>query len=516
MEKVKYLILILMIISQKEIYCQSCPQNGPRGGTRKLPTKPGGNPTGDSTEVVQAYDPNAILGPAGVTTTKKWVSVHDVLPYTILCENDKTATAPAKYVKIEYPIDAKQDAGTFYLGSFGFNNQIFNVPPNTFAYSKRLDVRDSLGLFVDVTAGLDVINNKAFWEFQSIDPVTLLPTTNPVKGFLLLQDSLQPNNGHAFVNFTIKPKQTDITLDTIHAEAKIVFDGNDTIPTNYHTNTVDAFAPTSHMNPLPANSPNPVTLSWTGTDDVGGCGVKSYTLYVSTNGVSFYILKSGITRTDTTIRLAQDSSYCFFVLATDSVGNMETLRQAEIKCTVISGGVVPVSWLYFRGTNQGKDNLLEWATTSEINTKAFTLERSFTGNTFTNIATLPAQGGSTNVYPYKDAGIDKLNSNVFFYRVKQIDNDGKFTYSNIVRLNYNVKEVARAIVYPNPTQNIITITIGDRKLIGTMANLFDINGRKLETIKIKAESQTIDLGKYTNGTYIVVLENKEALRILKQ
>jgi hypothetical protein len=172
--------------------------------------------------------------------------------------------------------------------------------------------------------------------------------------------------------------------------------------------------------------------------------------------------------------------------------------------------------LYFRGTNQGKDNLLEWATTSEINTKEFALERSFTGNTFTSIATLPAQSGSTNVYLYKDAGIDKLNSNVFFYRVKQIDKDGTFTYSNIVRLNYNAKEIPKSIVYPNPTQNIITITIGDRKLIGTMANLFDVNGRRLETIKIKAESQSIDLSKYTNGTYIVVLENKEVLRILKQ
>jgi RHS repeat-associated protein len=491
-----------------------CPQNGNPGGTRKRKYWYY-DENGDSTEVIQSFDPNAILGPDGVQA-RKWVSVNDILPYTILFENDKTASAPAKYVKIIYPIDNKQAAGTFNLSSFGFNNQTFTIPPNTPSYSQRLDARDSIGLFVDITAGLDVTTNQAFWEFQSIDPLTLLPPTDPTKGFLLLQDSTKPNYGHGFVNFSIKPKQTDITLDTIHAEAKIVFDGNDTIPTNYHTNTVDAFAPTSHMNPLPSNSPNPVQLSWTGTDDVGGSGVKSYTLYVSTNGVSFYILKSGITRTDTTIRLAQDSSYCFFVLATDSVGNMEALRPGEIKCTIISGGVVPVSWLYFKGTNQGKDNLLEWATTSEINTKEFKLERSFTGNTFTSIATLPAQGGNTNVYPYKDASIDKLNSNVFFYRVKQIDIDGKFAYSNVVRLNYNVKEMPKSIVYPNPTQNIITITIGDKKLIGTMANLFDINGRKLETIKIKAESQSINLSKYTNGTYIVVLENKEVLRILKQ
>ncbi len=500
----------------KPTFPSECPQNGNPGGTRKRKYWYY-DENGDSTEVIQSLDPNAILGPDGVQA-RKWVSVNDVLPYTILCENDKTATAPAKYVKIIYPIDAKQAAGTFNLGSFGFNNQTFSIPPNTPAYSQRLDARDSLGLFVDITAGLDVTTNQAFWEFQSIDPLTLLPPTDPTKGFLLLQDSTKPNYGHGFVNFSIKPKQTAITLDTIHAEAKIVFDGNDTIPTNYHTNTVDAFAPTSHMNPLPANSPNPVALSWTGTDDVGGCGVKSYTLYVSTNGVSFYILKAGITRTDTTIRLAPDSSYCFFVLATDSVGNTETLRQSEIKCTIVSGGPLPVTWLYFKGTNQGKDNLLEWATASEQNTKEFILERSVTGNIFNAIATIKAAGNSSNtkVYPYKDANIDKLNSNVFFYRVKQIDVNGSFKYSNIVRLNYDLKDVTKSIVYPNPTQGLITVTIGDRKLLGTLATLLDVNGRVLQQVKITAQSQSFNFSSYTNGTYLIRLENKEVLRILKQ
>jgi RHS repeat-associated protein len=379
----------------------NCPQNTNPGGPRKrkywyyLPN-------GDSVEVVQALDPNAILGPDGVPA-KKWVSVKDVLPYTVLYENDKRATAPAKYIKVEYPIDSKQDAGTFYLGSFGFNNQTFTIPSNTPAYSQRLDCRDSLGLYVDITAGLDVTTNKAFWEFQSIDPTTLLPPTNPLAGFLLLQDSTKPTYGHGFVNFTIKPKTTDITLDTIHAEAKIVFDSNDTIPTNYHTNTVDAFAPTSHINALPASTTNPVTISWSGTDDPGGCGIRSYTLYVSRDGVNFNIIRSGIQRNDTTLTLAPDSSYCFFVLATDSVGNMETLRTSEIKCVYV-GSILPVTWLYFKGTNQNKDNLLEWATANEQNSKEFSLERSLTGNGFNAIATVPAAGfsSSTKTYQYKD------------------------------------------------------------------------------------------------------------------
>ncbi|MCY7292091.1 MAG: T9SS type A sorting domain-containing protein, partial [Ferruginibacter sp.] len=496
----------------------NCPQNSNPGGTRR-PGRPYWFflPNGDSVEILQSLDPNAIIGPDGVPS-KKWVSVKDVLPYTVLYENDKTASAPAKYVKIVYPIDAKQDRTSFALGNYGFNNLLFTVPPNNASYSTRLDVRDSLGLYVDVTAGIDVVNNVAFWEYQSIDPLTLLPPSDPLKGFLLLQDSTNATSGHGFVNFTIKPKTTDITLDTIHAEAKIVFDSNDTISTNYHTNTVDAFAPISHMNALAATSANPVSLSWTGVDDVGGVGVRSFTLYVSTNGVSFAILKTGITRLDTTIVLAGDSSYCFFVLATDSVGNMETLRQSEIKCTIVSGAVLPISWLYFRGSNKGKNNFLEWATENEQNNKAFELQRSLTGVNFAGISSIASQGNSNTqqTYSYKDAGIDKLNSAVMYYRIKQIDLNGSFKYSNIVRLNYNIKEKINSIVYPNPTPGMITVTVGENSLIGTIAVVMDVNGRVIQQIKIAAQSQSINLNNFSNGTYFIRLQNKEVLRIIKQ
>lgn len=495
-----------------------CPQNADPAGTRRpVPYPPGFVGPKKPVEIIGPKDPNTIIGPDG-QPGKKWVSVKDALPYTILYENSKSASAPAKFVRVTYPINVKQEKGTFYLSNYGFNNLLFTIPANTSSYSTRLDVRDSLGLFVDVTAGLDVTNNTAFWEFQSIDPLTLLPPTDPLKGFLLLQDSVQQLKGHGFVNFTIKPKSTDITLDTIHAEASIVFDRNDTIPTNFVTNTVDAFAPTSHMNTLSATSPNPVQLSWTGTDDINGCGVKSYTLYVSTDGVNFNIVRTGITRTDTSLVLSQDSSYCFFVLATDSVGNMETLRQNEIKCAIVSGAPLPISWLYFRGSNKGKDNFLEWATANEQNNKVFELQRSLNGVNFTGIASIASQGNSITQqnYNYKDVGIDKLNSPVMYYRIKQIDLNASFKYSNIVRLNYNIKEKMNSIVYPNPTQGMITVTVGENSLIGTIAVVMDVNGRVLQQIKIAAQSQSINLNNFSNGTYFIRLQNKEVLRIVKQ
>ncbi len=491
-----------------------CPPNGGAGGTLKNnPKTPG---TTKPVIAVGPKDPNAIIGPDG-QPTRHWVSVHDRLPYTILYENDKTASAPAKFVRVTSPIEPKQDAATFQLGNFGFNNQTFTVPTNIASYYQRLDCRDSLGLYVDITAGYDQINNVAFWEFQSIDPITLLPPADPLTGFLLLQDCTKPLYGHGFVNFSIKPIQTAVTLDTIGARAAIVFDFNDTIATNIHTNTIDAFAPTSHMNALPPNTTNPITLSWTGTDDTGGCGINYYTIYVSTDQVNYSVLIPRISRNDTTLTLPPDSSYCFFVLATDSVGNKETLRQGETKCTTI-GPPLPVTWLYFRGKTVAKDNVLDWATANEQNSKQFDIERSLTGASFSRIGIVKAVGNSnqTNTYQYTDHNVDRLNSEVMFYRLKQIDIDGNFKYSNVVRLRYSEKNTVNTIVYPNPTPGLVTILVGDHSLVGTMAFLYDINGRLMESIKINANSHQVNLGKYVNGTYFIKLNNGEVLRIIKQ
>jgi len=491
----------------------NCPPNGNGGGSQRQKPKGPGNSKGVT--AIGPKDPNEIIGPDG-EPGKSYVSVKDRMAYTIMYENDKTASAPAKFVRITAPVQPKQDAATFQLGNFGFNNQTFAVPPSTASYYQRLDCKDSLGLLVDITAGYDQVNNVAFWEFQSIDPLTLLPPSNPLKGFLLQQDSSQQLKGHGFVTFSMKPLQTDITLDTIGARAAIVFDFNDTIPTNIASNTIDAFAPTSHLNALPGSTGNTFPLHWGGTDDHGGVGLKYYTLYTSTDGINFNILSAKTTVTDTSFTGAANTNYYFFVLATDSVGNSEQLRAGEVRFTFTGGASVPVTWLYFKGSNQGKNNSLEWATASEQNSKEFSIQRSINGLDFSSIGSVPAAGysNSERKYNYTDFNIDRLNKPVLYYRLKQFDLDGKFKYSNIVAINDAASKL-NTIIYPNPTQGIITITVGDPALVGTMAELLDINGRMLELIKIGATSQTINVSKYVNGTYFIRLNSKEVLKVLK-
>jgi RHS repeat-associated protein len=306
----------------------NCPLKG-GGGSQNGGSGRGGGGSGGSGEVLNSADPNEIIGPDGVGD-KHWVSVKDRLPYTILFENAKSATAPAKYIKITAPVHEKMDAGSFQLSSFGFNSLTFAVPAGTASYYQRLDCRDSLNLYVDVTAGYDQLHNQAFWEFQSIDPVTLLPPADPLKGFLLKQDSSSITSGHGFVNFSIKPLSAAHTLDSILASADIIFDSNDTIPTNIAKNTIDALPPVSSITGLTHFTPNTeVSLHYTGADDAGGSGVKWYSIYVSDNDGTPDLYIGNFSGADTTFIGVAEHSYKFYISATDSTGNIEVLKLVD-------------------------------------------------------------------------------------------------------------------------------------------------------------------------------------------
>lgn len=492
-----------------------CPQ-GPPGGTTSDP--PGGknNDQTATTEIIRSHDPNEIIGPEG-QPDKRWVSVKDRLPYTVTFENDVNASAPAKYVKVIVPVHEKMDAATFQLSNFGFNNLTFDVPASIASSYQRLDARDSLGMFIDLVAGYDVVKHELFWEFQSIDPVTLMAPDDPLKGFLLLQDTTEEKtkNGHGFVTFSIKPQADAKTLDSILAHADIVFDQNDTIPTNIEKNVIDAVAPVSRMAQLDESYDNSVSLSWSGQDDPHGSGLHYYTLYYSTDGINFSILKEKMARTDTVFTGPGSTTYYFFVLATDSVGNTEQLNPGAVVNTFL-GSVVPVSWIYFKGTNKGKDNLLEWATANEQQVAEYNVERSSDARKFDIIGTVKAVGNSgNNSYRYTDYDIDRLAVSALYYRISQKDMNGKTNYSNVIRLNYNGIELTKTIVYPNPTKGMILITTSDQKLVGTTAQVYDEAGKMLQSVKITSLNQSFDLSGYTNGIYFIKLANKEVLKVMK-
>lgn len=273
--------------------------------------------------IICSRDPNDIIGPAGYDEPQ-WVSVNDNLAYTIRFENDpEFASAPAQLVRIEQEIDVDLNQFSLHLGDYGFANMLFEVPTNSTYYSKRLDLTDSLNVLVDVTAGIDVTENKAFWIFEAIDPLTGLEPTDPLDGLLPVNDTLL-HNGEGYVTYTVLPKSTAVTGDTISAEATIVFDDNDAINTNRWTNVIDAVSPNSSMNSLPSIiAGNEVELNWVGTDDPNGVGVAFYDLYVSEDGGPFTLLAGQLDTTAYVFNGLTSVSYAFYTIATDHVGNRE-------------------------------------------------------------------------------------------------------------------------------------------------------------------------------------------------
>lgn len=292
---------------------------------------------------LHAVDPNDIIGETGYDTAQ-WISINDRIGYTIRYENDpEFATAPAQIVRISSPIGPHLNINSFRLGTFGFGQFIFEVPDNASFYAKRLDVTDSLGVYVDVTAGIDVNKNEVFWIFESVDPATNLPPEDALTGFLPVNDTTVTiytdtitQRGEGFVNFTILPHASSMTGDSINQQATIIFDQNAPIPTNIWTNIIDALPPSSTMDTLPDNVPaNTVQLNWSAEDDPGGVGEHLYDLYVSRDGAQYYLYQEDIDTTSFTFQGILGSSYAFYVRSSDYVGNKEEQKFTEDESTFL-------------------------------------------------------------------------------------------------------------------------------------------------------------------------------------
>lgn len=304
-------------------------KSGPQGsgGIEQTPVTPSVGASA-SIEVLASSDPNEIVGPQGADDSLRWMSTEQTLGYTIYFENDpELATAHALRVEIRSKLDEKADPYTLGLGNFGFGSFIFPVDDAPAIYQKRLDVRDSLGIYVDVVAGIDVKNREVFWVFNSVDPVTGLPPTEADRGFLPINDR-EKHNGEGFVTFVMKANSDCVTGDSIRADASIVFDTNEAMNTNVWKNRLDAKAPTSSLKgTVDTERPSFYQLRFESQDDLNGSGVKQITLFLSRNKEPYQ--EYAVCSPDTLLSFEVESGieYAFMTQAEDSATNKENLKE---------------------------------------------------------------------------------------------------------------------------------------------------------------------------------------------
>jgi RHS repeat-associated protein len=289
------------------------------------------------------HDPNFLSGPGGFGP-QGFVPDNASLPYTVFFENKPTAGAPAQVVTITHQLDANLDWSTFQLGDFSFGNFTVMVPPGRQDYSTRVDARSSLGVYVDVSAGLNRQTGLVTWTFTTIDPTTLdVPAGNILEGLMPPDDAT--GRGEGSVSFTIQPKTSDPTGTVVNAKATVTFDTGlaeqSSLDTPAVSNTIDAAPPTSSINSLPATSPVAFTVSWSGQDDPGGSGIATYDIFVSDNGGPFTLWQSATTATSAIFTGVNGHSYGFYSAATDNVGNVQPTPTAAQATTTVQTQVTP-------------------------------------------------------------------------------------------------------------------------------------------------------------------------------
>lgn len=275
--------------------------------------------TGNSWTTFTSFDPNDIIGPAGVGDGN-YITGEQVLPYTIRFENLDTAEAPAAEVFITQQLDSDLDWSTFELNDIGFGETVIDVPDGLTSWQTRLDLSDSLGIWLDIDAGVNLETGLASWTFRSLDPATGDLPDDPLLGFL--PPNMTSPEGEGFVSYQIEANADVLSGARLDAEARIIFDTNEPIDTPLHFNTIDYLSPDSFINALPADTVGEFEVTLT-TDDQGGSGASSFDIYVSTDGGPFQKWAEDAGQTTLTFEGQPGHTYSLYSVARDLVGNEE-------------------------------------------------------------------------------------------------------------------------------------------------------------------------------------------------
>ena len=162
---------------------------------------------------------------------------------------------------------------------------------------------------------------------------------------------------------------------------------------------------------------------------------------------------------------------------------------------------LPVSFQSFTAETTGAGTELQWITARELNNDYFAVERSTDANEWIEIATVLGSGTveTEQQYRYVDAAVP--SAKVIYYRLKQVDFDGQFSYSNTVSVsNYETED--EVLVFPNPVAAGATITVAVPVSAQGLIRVFDAGGA--EVLRRNASTEraqlTLDL---TPGLYFV-------------
>ena len=176
-----------------------------------------------------------------------------------------------------------------------------------------------------------------------------------------------------------------------------------------------------------------------------------------------------------------------------------------------AGGLTPVTLTSFSAQRKGSGVSINWSTSQELNNSYFQVERSADGSTgWASIATVIGAGNSQVVHNYNSFDNSPL-SGVNYYRLRQVDNDGKYAYSNTVAVKMDLLKAAISVI-ANPFYSNLSVRIESPVSQSLTARLVDITGKQIAVEKWDVSNGSVrkdfsNIGSLQHGMYILSIVN---------
>ncbi|MCW3102009.1 MAG: hypothetical protein JWO09_449 [Bacteroidetes bacterium] len=180
--------------------------------------------------------------------------------------------------------------------------------------------------------------------------------------------------------------------------------------------------------------------------------------------------------------------------------------------TAQSDNPLPIELISFTGKNEGAKNKLEWTTASEVNNDYFSLEHSADGSSFETFVTKEGAGNSSVRINYDAYDYSPYNGTTY-YRLKQTDYNGKYSYSSIISIENKLDMVAVSNVHPNPTTDDLNFDFYSPVKGTVRIMIMDYTGRivadKVQTVEEGKSSLNTQMGELAKGVYALKVEFSE-------
>jgi len=163
---------------------------------------------------------------------------------------------------------------------------------------------------------------------------------------------------------------------------------------------------------------------------------------------------------------------------------------------------LPIKLISFSATRQNNQAQLTFSTATEENNNFFAIERSGNGTDFRTIGKVNGAGTTTSIQNYSFTDETPL-SGINYYRLKQVDFDGQFTYSPVVNVVFDNKAGIR--LAPTPVQDQLRVELEEMFQEDAQWQLYDFAGRLVQTGVLSAENMVfnVEVGSLTPGNYVI-------------